>query len=77
MKTCLQATMDLERSAFERLSLADRIGIRLHLSICPQCRKYFRDSKTMDRLISKSFSQPENFTFSLEEKEKMKRDIQG
>ncbi len=75
MKTCLQTTMDLERSAFERLSMVDRIGIRLHLSICPQCRKYFRDSKTIDRLISKSFSHPKEYHFSLEEKDAIKQKL--
>lgn len=75
MKSCLETTMELERSAFQRLSWKDRFGVRLHVSVCPECRKYFRDSKTLDRLMRKTFSQPKQYSFSLEEKEIMKRKL--
>lgn len=75
MKTCQETTMDLERSAFQRISWMDRVRIRMHLSICPSCRKYFRDSKAIDKLIHKSFQQPKEYHFSIEEKEAMKKKL--
>lgn len=75
MKTCQETTMDLERDAFQRISWIDRLRLRMHLSICKQCRKYFRDSQAIDRLIHKSFQQPKEYSFSLEEKEAMKNKL--
>lgn len=77
MKNCQDSTLDLERSKFERLSIKDRLGLRLHISLCSECRKYFNDSKTIDSLLKKRFTHLAEYTFTKEEKEELKRNIIG
>jgi len=76
VKHCEEITLDLERANFERLSLMNRMEIRMHVAICPHCRKYFKDSKTLDKWLAKRFRhKSENITFTPEEKEAMKKAI--
>ena len=79
MKNCQDSTLDIERSSFERLSLKERLELRMHVSICPECRKYFRDSKAIDKLLKKRFNHMgvSEYNFTKEEKEEMKRKIAG
>ncbi len=78
MKNCEDTTLDVERSSFERLSIKDRLALRMHLAMCPQCRKYFKDSTTIDTLLKKRFSHlGEEYKFTQEEKDEMKRKLAG
>lgn len=75
MKDCQEVTLDIERSAFERLSLMDRTGLRLHLAICKECRKYFKDSIVIDKLLKKKFRHLGDYSFTPQEKEVLKQKI--
>lgn len=75
MKPCQQITLEIEKSRFVRLSVKDRLELRMHLAICPACRKYFRDSKHLDDWLGKKFShatENSSVAFTSEEKEKLK-----
>ena len=75
MKNCQDTTQDIERATFERLTLKDRLGLRLHLSMCKDCRRYFKDSKSIDKLLKKRFSHLSKYSFTKEEKDELKRKI--
>ena len=75
MKDCQDYTMDMERSFFERLTLKERIGLRFHAAICKDCRQYFKDSKTIDSLLTKRFKDFGNYSFSDSEKDQLKARI--
>ena len=77
MKNCQDTTQDIERSSFVRISLKDRLGIRLHLSMCKDCQRYFKDSRAIDQLLKKRFKDLDEYKFTSEEKEDLKRKIAG
>lgn len=77
MKNCEEITLDMERSAFQRLSMKDRLGLRMHISLCKECRKYFKDSLAINELLKKRFSHLSEYTFTQEEKDEMKRKVLG
>ncbi|PWL30558.1 MAG: hypothetical protein DCO96_06165 [Fluviicola sp. XM-24bin1] len=73
MKDCQEITELIERSKVERITLGDRLAIGMHKSICRDCRQYFRDSDSLDELMqSKRFRHLSEYTFSDDEKEKLK-----
>lgn len=72
MKNCQETTVYVERSGIERISFLDRFGMRFHLMLCPNCRKYVKDSKALDRLFPQSFEDTIHLEFTKEEKEQMK-----
>lgn len=73
MKDCQEITELIERSKVERITLGDRLAIGMHKSICRGCRQYFRDSDSLDELMqSKRFRHLSEYTFSDDEKEKLK-----
>ncbi len=73
MKDCQEITELIERSKIERISWNDRLSIRLHGAICGDCRQYFADSDRMDELLkSKRFKHLSEYSFTDDEKEKLK-----
>ena len=73
MKDCQEITELVERSKIERISLGDRLAIRMHSTICKNCRQYFRDSDVLDDMMnSRTFKHLAEYSFSDEEKEKLK-----
>lgn len=78
MKDCQEITELVERSKIERISIGDRLAIRMHGAICKSCRQYFRDSDVMDELMqSKRFRHLSEYKFTDEEKEKLKALLQS
>ena len=75
MKDCQQITEEIEKGYVTRLTTKERLGIRMHVMICPPCRQYFKDSATIEKLLSRKFKQPEKYSFSLEEKESLKKKL--
>jgi hypothetical protein len=71
MKTCQEITEMVEKANFSKLSIADKLAISLHGKICKECRKYFKDSKSLDKLLSKRFKHKGNYAFSKEEKKEL------
>jgi hypothetical protein len=51
MPTCKQATELASREMDEYLSLFDRLGLRLHLTICKNCRRFTVQLEEMRRLF--------------------------
>ncbi|MCR9172675.1 MAG: hypothetical protein NXI10_09300 [bacterium] len=73
MKDCQDITELVERSKIERISVGDRLAIRMHSTICKKCRQYFRDSDVLDKMMqSKRFKHLGEYQFTEEEKEKLK-----
>lgn len=75
MKTCQEITESIEKGNFNRLSVKERLAIRFHLSMCKHCRQYSKDSKIIDRMLVKKFKSITNFTFSIKEKEELKKNL--
>lgn len=75
MIDCQQISELVERSKVERISLAHRLSIRFHHTICKNCRHYFTDSALMDEMLSKRFRHLSEYTFTSEEKERLKKKI--
>lgn len=75
MKNCQEITEDIEKGYVTRLTTKERIGIRMHVMICPPCRQYFKDSATIENLLARRFKQPKKYQFSLEEKEALKKKL--
>jgi len=75
MKDCQQISELVERSKVERISLANRISIRFHNSLCKNCRNYFTDSALMDEMLSKRFRHLSDYSFTSEEKEEIKKKL--
>ena len=75
MKTCQEITESIEKGNFNRLSVKERLAIRFHLSMCKHCRQYSKDSKIIDRMLVKKFKSVTNFTFSIKEKEELKKNL--
>ena len=72
MKDCQEITELYERSKIDRITLGDRLSIRFHKAICKNCRHYFQDSELMDQMLSRRFRHMGKYSFSQEEKEKIK-----
>mmetsp|Transcript_43465 Transcript_43465/g.57525 ORF Transcript_43465/g.57525 Transcript_43465/m.57525 type:complete len:83 (+) Transcript_43465:96-344(+) len=78
MKDCQEITELVERSKIERISWKDKLAIRLHGTICKRCRQYFADSDRIDELLkSKRFKHLSEYSFTKEEKEKLKTLLQS
>jgi predicted anti-sigma-YlaC factor YlaD len=77
MKKCQDITQDIERSAFDRLTLKDKLSIRFHLSMCKTCRSYFKDSKTIDGMLKKKFTHLSQHKFSQQEKDNLKKNLRA
>lgn len=74
MINCKEASELIERGRFERLGWGKRVGLRFHTSICKNCRKYFKDSELMEQMMhSKRFRHMSSYSFTAEEKEKLKK----
>ena len=73
MIRCKEASELVEKSRFERLPMGKRLGLRMHHAICKNCRAYFRDSELLEEMMhSKRFRHMSNYSFTQEEKEKLK-----
>ena len=53
MITCKEATMLTVQKADISISLSDRARLFMHLLICQYCRLFDRQSKMIDKLLSK------------------------
>lgn len=74
MKSCDQITLDYEKSKFTRIPLKDRLEMRMHKAMCPKCRKYFKDSDTLDTWLTRKFKHKGgDYTFTKEEKVALKK----
>ena len=74
VKKCEQITLDFERSAFQKLSVKERLELKMHLGICSKCRRYVKDSKKMDLWLKRRYELAD-YTFSAEEKTKIKEKL--
>lgn len=51
MPTCREATELASREMDERLHLLDRLGLKMHLAICRNCRRFAVQLEEMRRLF--------------------------
>ena len=53
MKKCRQITELISHKADRPLTGGERLGLRLHLLICPQCREYARQIELVKQAVKK------------------------
>ena len=53
MESCKDITLLIEKSKDEKLSLKERMQIKLHTKMCKFCQNYRLDSEFMDNLLSR------------------------
>lgn len=70
MKSCQEITELMEKRAFKKLSLMERMELRMHRFICKHCKRFFKDSAKIDTLLNRTF-RSKKYQFSKEEKEQM------
>lgn len=68
MKTCQEITEKIEKGNVRKLSIRERIAIRRHLKICPDCDHYAKDSAILDRLLRLELKRMKQYKFTQEEK---------
>ena len=74
MKTCEEITLNIERGRYEKLSVKELLAIKMHLIICKPCHNYRKDSELIDKLLQEKYKNgAEEYTFSFEEKEAIKK----
>ncbi len=74
MKNCQEITEDIERSSLTRVSLKDRMAIKLHITICPDCKSYYKDSRAIDKLL-KRIKLRTKYSFNENEKQVLKEKL--
>jgi hypothetical protein len=69
MVSCIQATGLVEKKASLGLTFAEQLKLILHSAICDACRRYAKQSKQLDAILTKrgSISIPPNKTLKLDE----------
>lgn len=77
MKRCEEITRLNEQSKEEKLSFWDNVSVKLHLMICKFCKKFAKDSKYMDGLISESLKNQKSHSLSDEEKAQLLKKLEG
>ncbi|MCC5928715.1 MAG: hypothetical protein JJU28_05665 [Cyclobacteriaceae bacterium] len=72
MITCVKATELIEKRQIQSLTLGERFKLRLHNSMCVACRAYQRQSKTIEKAISRWMHITNNTTHHLSQEKKDK-----
>lgn len=73
MRACQEITLLIEKSKFVRLPINVRMELFLHKKICDACNRYARDSKSIDKLLSKRRQEISQYDFSNIEKDNLKK----
>ena len=60
MLSCRKATLLIEKQSVARLSLKERVQLRLHKSMCDACTAYEKQSRKIDQLLSSNLNDPNN-----------------
>ena len=60
-----------------KISLAEKLALRGHKSLCKNCRSYFKDSDLLDKMLQRKFKNLGNYHFSMEEKARMKEKLKN
>ncbi len=72
MRTCQEITEDIEKGNIQKLSVKDKLVIRLHQKICPDCKQYAKDSVILDRLLRHQFKNQKKYKFTSDEKARLR-----
>lgn len=78
MLTCKEASVLATKAMDGKLTLRERVGLRLHVAMCGLCRRYVRDMKRLRETV-RSASQiefkllPESVTLSRSSRERIKQ----
>ena len=77
MKTCRDITENIEKASVKRLSIGEKLEVRMHLRICKNCRQYSKDSKILERMIRHITSSHYQHEFTPDEKQALIRKLRG
>ena len=78
--TCKEASRLQSQALDGKLSLTQRIGMRIHLLLCKWCRRYGKQIGFLHdaaREHPDQFSQPPSHTLSLDARERMKQRLRA
>ncbi len=51
MIDCKEAAYLTDKKQFSKLSVLQRVNLRLHLFMCDVCRKYGKDSRALNKIL--------------------------
>ena len=51
MLNCEQASLISTREMVEKIGIRNRMGLSMHLAACKHCRKYYKQTKILSRVI--------------------------
>jgi predicted anti-sigma-YlaC factor YlaD len=77
MKNCQEITEDIEKSNVQKLSIRERLAVRMHLRLCGSCRQYAKDSKILERLLRLRSKKIDQYHFTPEEKAEIISKLKG
>lgn len=75
MINCEKATYLVEKREIDKLTVKEKINLKLHSAICGLCKHYESDSKHINNLLKSLGIKRKDSCLSEEEKEKMKEKI--
>ena len=73
MKSCKEISILTEKSAYEKLSIGEKMSLFFHKMICVLCKKYASESKNLSSALKEQ--EKRTHTLSIEEKEKIRNAI--
>lgn len=80
MLSCKEVSLLVSQSRDRRLSWTERLGVRLHLWICEQCRRYQRQVAFFGWLAKKLEADPSPMTqaeLSMEARERIQKAVEA
>jgi hypothetical protein len=79
MYTCKEATELLSQSLDRKLTFGQKLGLKMHLSMCKLCTRHKKQMSFLQKLFSRNTEESANLHKSLslsdEKKEEIKEDI--
>ena len=76
MLSCRKATELIEKKLLTKLSFREKAQLKLHKSFCDACTVYEKQSKLIDRLLSKHINKEEDIkSDAIVENEELKKRI--
>lgn len=75
--TCRDITETFEKQSVTRLSISEKLAVRMHMRICKNCRQYSKDSKILEKMIRRLGSAQYQHEFTPAEKETLIKKLKG
>lgn len=77
MLSCHKATELIEKNAVAKLSIMERIRLRVHKSMCDACTSYEKQSKLIDKILHKHIDPESVEDIAIQENRDLKEKIRA